>query len=127
HRRLAEHPRREHGSVLVLDVLRHPETEALVVATGGRDVWGHHIEVVEARDGARPMHVVATGEAFDVFGVVEELDREPERVFDAYCRAHTTRGTRRALLDRAPQVLEVRGCGRDLVLRPHPVGESGKR
>src|SRR5580693_759399 len=69
--RLAEQPRRVDRPVAVPDVLRHAETEAFQDRLGGRDVRGHHVEMIKPGDSPRTVKVVTLRETFDVIAGVE--------------------------------------------------------
>ena len=94
HGLLAEHP----GGVervLVLDRLGQAEAQARVVPIGRAHVRDDDVEVVQpGRFGPAPQ-VVALLQALGVFGVEEELGREPERVLGPDRRPHPWRDASR--------------------------------
>src|SRR5690606_24312035 len=100
-------PCRIHGALVVLDVFGDTEAEVLIVTGGLGDVRGHDVEMVESGDGASPVGVVATGESLDVLGIVEELDRETERVLHTHRLADASGGPGSATLHSAAEVREV--------------------
>ena len=120
---LAVHPDRVRRALGVLDVLRHPEAEALQVGAAAGHVRGDLVEVVEPHQLARRVEVVAAGEPLDVLDVVEELVGEPERVLHPHRIADPADEPTRPPLGAAAQ-LPVPGFGAvDVLGRAHPEGE----
>ncbi len=62
-----------------------------------------------------------------MLGVVEELDRKAKGVRHADGRPDTSRGARFASLDAHPEPVEVVRSLRDVIGRPHPIGERCER
>jgi hypothetical protein len=126
HGLLAEHP----GGVqrvLVLDRLGQAEPERGVVLVGRANVGHHDVEMVEPGGFGSSAQVVTLLQALGVFGVVEELDGEAERVLgpdrlpdpgrDA--GRHPLRARAEGGEERLGQVQIGRG--------PHPVRQPGRR
>ncbi len=124
---LAVQPGRVHGALVIGDRLRHPEAETGVVGVRRGDVRDDDVEVVQPGDGVAGMQVVTLGEPLGVLGVVEELDREAERVGDAHGLADAPGRTRRHPPGVHTELPEV-ALGRVHLLRPaDAVGEPAER
>ncbi len=98
HARLAVHPRRIE-TVLVFDRLRAAKAEGLVVGVGGGGVVDRDVEVVDARDSSAVVELEPLEEPLGAVGCLEELEGEPERVFDPDRLTNSASGAGRPTLN----------------------------